>query len=152
MPLVVFSSLAGGSRAQFVSNVSGLPSLRVGDYTDQLSNGTSLPLYTLIWRAIGRPFSDPNIVNQTFATDANAAFLDARHSMIYTVANIKWSVFIINTTRTLNGVAGGRATCKTVIAVAFCAYFKFSQCMLGVQWRSWSQIPTSSSTAVLTCS
>lgn len=136
MPVVVLTSLAGGSRAQVQTNLSGLPGLRVGDYTDRLSNGTSLPLYTLIWRAIGRPFFDGSIVNQTFATDANAAFLDARHSMTYTVANIKWSVFIINTTRTLNGKAGEQ-TCKILIAVASCACSKSSQCMLGVQWRNW---------------
>ena len=108
MPMVVLTSLAVGSRAQLKSNASGLPGLRVGDYTDQLSNGKSLPLYTLIWRAIGRPFFDPNIVNQTFATDANTAFLEARHSMTYTVANINWSVFIINTSRSLNGNIGGQ--------------------------------------------
>lgn len=115
MPMLVLTSLEAGSRAQLQSNLSGLPGLRVGDYTDQLSNGTSMPLYTLIWRAIGRPFFAPTIVNQTFATDANTAFLEARHSMTYTVANIKWSVFIINTTRTLNGNTGGQATCEIAL-------------------------------------
>ena len=106
VPMVVLTSLAGGSRAQLQSNRSGLPSLTVGDYTDQLSNGTSLPLYTLIWRAVGRSFYDPVTVNQTLATDANTAFLEARHTTTYTVANIKRSVIIINTTRTLDGNIG----------------------------------------------
>ena len=128
VPMVVLTSLAVGSRAQVQSNLSGLSGLRVGDYTDQLSNGTSLPLYTLIWRAIGRSFFDPNIVNQTFATDANTAFLEARHSMTYTVANIKWSVFLINTTRTLDRNTGGQASCKRAMLSSVLASSLVSVC------------------------
>lgn len=134
VPMVVLASLAGDSRAQLQSNRSGLPSLRVGDYTDQLSNGTSLPLYTLIWRAVGRSFYDPITVNQTLATDANTAFLEARHTMTYTVANIKWNVFIINTTRTLNGNTGRGTVSRNGNMTTF-LYMENSQPFLDVQRR-----------------
>ncbi|DBA72727.1 TPA: hypothetical protein ACH3X2_010123 [Trebouxia sp. C0005] len=81
-------------------------SLRVGDYAaGQLSNGTALPLYTLLWRAIGSAFSsNTTAVNQTFAQNANTAFLQAPHTMTYTVVNIR-NAAASNTTRKVNGAA-----------------------------------------------
>lgn len=99
--------LVGCSEAQLVVTASTEASLKVGDYADQLSDGTALPLYILVWRAVGTSFSDPSGVNQTFATDANNAFLAANHSMTYTVANIR-NAAVLNTTRKINGTAGGQ--------------------------------------------
>lgn len=104
--LLMLAVLTVSSQAQPGSNLSTVHGIRVGDYTDQLSSGTSLPLYTLIWRAVGSSFSVPGSVNQSLETQANTAFLEPRHSMTYTVANIKWNTVIINTTRTVNDDSG----------------------------------------------
>lgn len=110
--LVVLASSTVSSQAQLGNNLSTVHGIRVGDYTDQLANGTSLPLYTLIWRAVGSSFADPSSVNQTFETQANNAFLKDRDTMKYTVANIKWNTVIINTTRTVNGASGRYRACR----------------------------------------
>ncbi len=100
---------SGSAQAQALGNTSaGSSDLRVGDYTtsDQLSNGTALPLYTLVWRAVGSSFSSDSVaVNQTFAQNANTAFLTAPHSTVYTVVNIR-NAAESNTTRKLNGTTG----------------------------------------------
>ena len=90
------------------SEAQSAASLRVGDYDEsgKLPNGTSLPLYTLTWRAIGRTFADSNFVlNNTFTSDANTAFGEAPHRMVYTAVNIR-DAAAFNTTRTLNGQTG----------------------------------------------
>ena len=100
-------SLAVIGDAQLSTNASTKPSLRVGDYADGLANGTALPLYTLVWRAVGSSFVNPAGVNQTFATDANNAFLAANlpHPMTYTVANIR-NAAVFSTSRKVSGVLG----------------------------------------------
>ena len=83
-------------------------SLRVGDYDADgaLPNGTSLPLYTLTWRAVGQPFADHNFVlNSSFTSEANTAFAEAPHKMLYTAVNIQ-DAAAFNTSRTLNGQIG----------------------------------------------
>ena len=104
--LLLFCSAVVGD-AQLSGNASTKPSLKVGDYADGLANGTALPLYTLVWRAVGSSFSDPAGVNQTFATDANNAFLAANlpHPMTYTVANIR-NAAVFSTSRKVSGVLG----------------------------------------------
>lgn len=93
--------------AQSAASGNQSTSLRVGDYAaGQLSNGTALPLYTLLWRADGSAFSsNTTAVNQTFAQNANTAFLQAPHTMTYTVVNIR-NAAASNTTRKVNGAAG----------------------------------------------
>lgn len=83
-------------------------SLRVGDYDADgvLPNGTSLPLYTLTWRAVGQAFANRNFVlNSSFTSDANSAFAEAPHKMLYTAINIQ-DAAAFNTSRTLNGQIG----------------------------------------------
>jgi len=94
-------------RAQSAASGNQSTSLRVGDYAaGQLSNGTALPLYTLLWRAVGSAFSsNTTAVNQTFAQNANTAFLQAPHTMTYTVVNIR-NAAASNTTRKVNGAEG----------------------------------------------
>lgn len=93
--------------AQSAASGNQSTSLRVGDYAaGQLSNGTALPLYTLLWRAVGSAFSsNTTAVNQTFAQNANTAFLQAPHTMTYTVVNIR-NAAASNTTRKVNGAEG----------------------------------------------
>ena len=93
--------------AQSAASGNQSTSLRVGDYAaGLLSNGTALPLYTLLWRAIGSAFSsNTTAVNQTFAQNANTAFLQAPHTMAYTVVNIR-NAAASNTTIKVNGAAG----------------------------------------------
>ena len=98
-------SLAGLGEAQLSSNASTRSSLRVSDYADQFPSGTALPLYNLVWRAVGSSFVNPDGVNQTFVTDANNAFLATDHPMTNTVANIR-NASVIKTTRKVNGVPG----------------------------------------------
>lgn len=94
-------------RAQSAASGNQSTSLRVGDYAaGQLSNGTALPLCTLLWRAVGSAFSsNTTAVNQTFAQNANTAFLQAPHTMTYTVVNIR-NAAASNTTRKVNGAKG----------------------------------------------
>lgn len=90
------------------SETQAAATLRVGDYDEngKLPNGTSLPLYTLTWRAMGRTFADSNYaLNTTFTSDANNAFGEAPHRMLYTAVNIR-DAAAFNTTRTLNGRTG----------------------------------------------
>ena len=85
------------------------PSLRGGDYTtaEQLSNETALPLYTLLWRAVGSSFAGESAsLNMSFIEDANTAFLAAPHTMTYTVVNLRPTGAASTTTRKLNGVKG----------------------------------------------
>ena len=99
--------LAGLTQAQN-SNSTNSASLRVGDYatTDQLTNGTALPLWSLVWRAVGSSFATSSApLNATFDQDANSAFLEAQHSMVYTVVNIR-NAASANTTRKLDGRQG----------------------------------------------
>ncbi|DBB04569.1 hypothetical protein WJX77_008736 [Trebouxia sp. C0004] len=97
-------TVVDGAQSAASGNLS--TSLRVGDYAaGQLSNGTALPLYTLLWRAVGSAFSSNTAaVNQTFAQNANTAFLQAPHTMTYTVVNIR-NAAASNTTRKVNGAA-----------------------------------------------
>lgn len=110
--VLLLLSLATYGAAQVLGNASTRSSLRVGDYADELSNGTALPLYTLVWRAVGRSFLSPDGINQTFAIDANNAFLAANHTMTYTVANIR-NTAVVNTTRKAYGAAGGQGAHPT---------------------------------------
>lgn len=104
---VCLFTFVDGAQCAASGNLS--TSLRVGDYAaGRLSNGTALPLYTLLWRAVGSAFSSSTTtVNQTFAQNANTAFLQAPHTMTYTVVNIR-NAAASNTTRKVNGAAGRR--------------------------------------------
>ena len=152
--------LVGSPQTLASSNTSTTgASLRVGDYTtgDQLSNGTALPLYTLVWRAVGNSFSSSSVAtNQTFAKNANTAFLDAPHTMTYTIINIQ-NAAASNTTRKLNGdigLSGSHSTehYRLVLSVRpdqRCFTATYSG--LPVQWTK-SQIHQSLCTAALICS
>ena len=102
--IVVF---AGSTQAQSSNSTNG-PSLRVGDYTTsgQLTNGSALALWTLVWRAVGSSFATNTIpLNPSFDQDANSAFLAAPHTMVYTVLNIR-NAAANNITRKLDGRQG----------------------------------------------
>lgn len=99
---VALTSLVCSSEAQSAS------SRRVGDYDEgsQLPTGASLPLYTLTWRAVGYSFAESDfMLNSTFTSDANTAFGEAPHKMIYTAVNIR-DAAAFNTTRTSDGQTG----------------------------------------------
>ena len=151
--VLLLLSLAGYGAAQVLGNASTKASLRVGDYADELSNGTALPLYTLIWRAVGSSFFSSDGVNQTFATDANNAFLAANHTMTYTVANIR-NTAVINTTRKANGTAGeqGAQLAESLMHISQALWRQKDLVTLLVQWRNGRQIPITWDTAALTCS
>lgn len=105
LALLLVLSFVSSACGQTSGNATA--SLKVGDYAaGQLTNGSALPLYTLLWRAVGSTFSGDSLaLNQTFAQDANTAFLEAPHTMAYTVVNLR-NAAAANTTRRLNGVAG----------------------------------------------
>ena len=105
LALLLVLSFVSSACGQASGNTTA--SLKVGDYSaGQLTNGTALPLYTLLWRAVGSSFSGNNLaLNQTFSENANTAFLQAPHTMAYTVVNLRNAV-AANTTRRLNGVTG----------------------------------------------
>ena len=152
--------LVGSPQTLASSNTSTTgASLRVGDYTtgDQLSNGTALPLYTLVWRAVGNSFSSGSVAtNQSFAKNANTAFLDAPHTMTYTIINIQ-NAAASNTTRKLNGDIGLSASHSTELYRLVLSVRPDQRCFtatysgLPVQWTK-SQIHQSLCTAALICS
>ena len=115
LAVAVLLFVACTSRAQDTSSNS---SLRVKDYDAEgkLPNGTSMPLYTLTWRAVGSAFSANNFqLNATFTSHANTAFEQAPHKMVYTAVNVR-DAAAFQTSRSLDGNTGRHSSGTSIVA------------------------------------